>query len=410
MTVYKVKASKTSPKTMSSSQMLKSKKVVLLSCVGTSPAVLTETVWAMATEKHIVPDQIVVLTTTAGRDKLIEKLLSGGAASVWNQMLAALRRKKIKTDGKLRFGCSQECIRLFSDPSGERDISDITTPEENMTAADFILQTIRSYSENPSCVIYASLAGGRKTMSALMLSCMSLLAREDDHVLHVLVNAPFEGGVVPDFFYPDGAAYYARLPNGEKGDKCSANPKIDLIDLPFVKVRGLYEERFKSRPPSYAELVRETQKNAPEAKVERPLIRLDFSSGCIYVNDDAVASLSPQEFMLLVVLLTEFPKSDNDLTESLMNYRSKTQKVGDLSSGVWLERFLYSDRFKTNDVSYEIEVMRKVRSSLRKKLEAVNSIKPYILEILSKNKCVVTYPKERISADVRELQSQFKRC
>ncbi len=380
----------------------KSKEVVLISCVGMSPAVLTETIWAMATEMSVVPNDIIALTTTIGSDKIKKDLLESG---VWERLCTDLKKKRIKTSGKLNFGASSS-IRIF--PSGSSDLADITTPEENMAAADFILQTIRGYSENPSCRIYASLAGGRKTMSALMLSCMSLLAREDDHVLHVLVNAPFEGGVVPDFFYPDGAAYYARLPNGEKGDKCSANPKIELIDLPFVKVRGLYEERFKSRPPSYAELVRETQKNAPKAKVERPLIRFDFSSGCVYVNDDVISSLSPQEFMLLTVLLTEFPRSDNDLTESLMNYRSKTQKVGDLSSGVWIEKFLYSDRFKTNDVLYETEVMRKVRSSLRKKLGVVNSIKPYILEILSKNKCVVTYPKERISADVRELQSQFK--
>ncbi len=377
------------------------KRIVLLSCVGTSPAVLTETVWAMATEISVVPDDIIALTTTVGADKIKKDLLESG---VWERLRAALKKKRIKTDGKLNFGSSSS-VRIF--PNGSSDLSDIASPEENMAAADFILQTIRSYSENPSCRIYASLAGGRKTMSALMLSCMSLLARQDDRLLHVLVNAPFEGGVVPDFFYPDGATYFFKR-DGKKGDKCSVQPKIDLIDLPFVKVRGLYEERFKSRPPSYAELVRETQKNAPEAKVERPLIRFDFSSGCVYVNDDAVSSLSPQEFMLLTVLLTEFPKSDNDLTESLMNYRSKTQKGGDLSSGVWIEKFLYSDRFKTNDVSYETEVMRKVRSSLRKKLEAVNSIKPYILEILSKNKCVVTYPKERISADVRELQSQFK--
>ena len=43
-----------------------SKRVVLVTGIGTSPAVLTETVWALAHQKHpAVPDEIVVITTKA---------------------------------------------------------------------------------------------------------------------------------------------------------------------------------------------------------------------------------------------------------------------------------------------------------------------------------------------------------
>ena len=41
-----------------------SKRTILIAGTGTSPAVLTETVWALAHQKKpVVPDEIVVLTT-----------------------------------------------------------------------------------------------------------------------------------------------------------------------------------------------------------------------------------------------------------------------------------------------------------------------------------------------------------
>ena len=47
------------------------KRVVLVAGMGTSPAVLTETVWALAHQKPaIIPDEIVVLVTKSGKEKL----------------------------------------------------------------------------------------------------------------------------------------------------------------------------------------------------------------------------------------------------------------------------------------------------------------------------------------------------
>ncbi|NLC81659.1 MAG: hypothetical protein GX748_10790 [Lentisphaerae bacterium] len=38
-------------------------------------------------------------------------------------------------------------------------------------------------------------------MSALMMSCMSLLGRTEDRLLHVLVNPPFDGPMNPPFLF-----------------------------------------------------------------------------------------------------------------------------------------------------------------------------------------------------------------
>ena len=47
--------------------MKSANRTILLAGMGTSPAVLTETVWALAhQEQPIVPDEIVVITTKLG--------------------------------------------------------------------------------------------------------------------------------------------------------------------------------------------------------------------------------------------------------------------------------------------------------------------------------------------------------
>ena len=56
---------------------------VLLCLVGMSPAVLTETVWALALVHGWVPDRVVVLTTEVGKRKVLTEVVQGG---VWSRL------------------------------------------------------------------------------------------------------------------------------------------------------------------------------------------------------------------------------------------------------------------------------------------------------------------------------------
>lgn len=142
------------------------KKVVLIATMGSSPAVLTETVWALAhLKKPIVPDEIVVLSAKNSVDKMKCDLLEG-SNPVWSSLLSALRKDKICIDGKLVFGSMS--IHVIPDAS-KNEMWDLRSAEENLLAADFMMQEIRKYSESPDVEIIASIAGGRKTMSALLL-------------------------------------------------------------------------------------------------------------------------------------------------------------------------------------------------------------------------------------------------
>ena len=184
------------------------KRIVLIATMGAAPAVLTETVWELAhAYKSIIPDEIVVLSARNSVDKLRHDLLEG-SDPVWAKLRAALTKDKIKVDGKLVFGPMS--IHVIPDAS-KNEMWDLRSAEDNLLTADFMMQEIRKYSESPDVEIIASIAGGRKTMSALLLSCMSLLGRDEDKVVHVLLPEELEGGAEPPFYFPQKGVVHVRV-------------------------------------------------------------------------------------------------------------------------------------------------------------------------------------------------------
>ncbi len=367
------------------------KKIVLVAVIGTSPAVLTETVWALAhLEQPVVPDEVVVITTQSGAMAIRNQLF--GEANGWGRLLAALKREKIDTQGRLLFGDTQHSIRLLSDRQRQRELADIATTEDNAQAADDILEILRGFTEDPATRVYASLAGGRKTMGALLLSCMSLLGREDDHVLHVLVNAPFDGGVEPPFLFPERGVRYTPRSGGGPLTAKAAN--VTLIDLPFVKMRGWYQEKFRTLPPSYSHLVAAVQSTAPEADVAPPVLTFDLLRGTVHA-DGVDLKLSRTEFIALAVDLLLAPP---DLRGALGALHARAGRATTLP---WLCEFGESSRFAREDSLPDD--LTKTRNSLRDKLRAVPALAGRISQIVPRGAKNGDYPKGRISADIKKF-------
>ncbi len=275
--------------------MKSANRTILIAGMGTSPAVLTETVWALAhQEQPVVPNEIVVITTKSGKDALRTVVMSG-APSVWERLKAALRKEKIAIDGKLVFG--ETSIRVMPDEGGN-EIVDLRTGADNLRAADFMLGELRKYTEDTGTTILCSIAGGRKTMSALLFSCMTLLGREQDKVYHVLLPPEFEQGAKPPFFFPEpGVTYTANA----TGKKYKANKvQSELFEVPFVRMRGWYQEKFKNIPPSYRTLISKVQTIAPPA-VTYPEIEIDAWNGWVKING-ALVPMSRPCFAALVAI------------------------------------------------------------------------------------------------------------
>ena len=279
------------------------KRVVLIAGIGTSPAVLTETVWALAHRtKPVVPDEVVVVTTSTGKARVRTELLDGG---VWAEMKAALVRAHVKGADRLRLG--ETSIRVLPDAEGD-EIDDLRSADDNLRAADFMLGVVRQYTEDPGTVVYASIAGGRKTMSALLLSCMSLLGRDEDEVLHVLTS-PDALSLKPAFHFPRRGATHAYMEAGKERKISSEKVVVELFEVPFVPIRGWFQEKYRDLPPAYSDLVGRMRAGAPRAVVY-PEIELDFdgpgSARVLPARRDA--KLSPLEFAALCIVASGAPK------------------------------------------------------------------------------------------------------
>ena len=142
-----------------------SKRIVLIAGMGTSPAVLTETVWALAHQaESVVPDEIAVITTRSGKDALVQSVMSG-APSVWERLKTALRKEKIAIDGKLVFGGAS--IHVIPDEDGN-EAGDLRTGDDNLRAADFMLGELRKYTEDNGTELHVSIANAQQSKTRIL--------------------------------------------------------------------------------------------------------------------------------------------------------------------------------------------------------------------------------------------------
>ena len=331
--------------------MVQHKRIILVSAMGTSPAVLTNTVWGLAHQKpSIVPDEIVVFITKRGEELLSQKLFDEG---VWNAMRSNLKREKIEVEGKLVFGATS--IRAIPDAEGN-EIEDLRTGEDNLRAADFMLSQLRQYTEDSGTQLHVSIAGGRKTMSALLFSCMTLLGRECDKVYHVLLPQDLEQGATPEFFYPEPGKTFVSKGTAKKLK--AKEISTELFEVPFVRMRGWYQEKFNAIPPSYRALVARVQEVAPPAVVY-PEIEIDAWNGWATLNGQQVPMSRPCFAMLL--LLASGVETKEHHRRLLEAHRASNTAACD-----WLASFQEGSLF-TNES--DIEDIYKTMSNLRSKLK-----------------------------------------
>ncbi len=289
------------------------RQIVLLSVTGQSPAVLTETVWALAHEKPpIIPHRVVVITTTKGRDTLIKELLTPENDNVWNRLCARLQGLGHNLTGRLQFGSTAHDIRVFTrfDSASKRNIElpDITNEEENLAAADFIMEQVRGLAAD-NVRLVASVAGGRKTMGALLLAVMSLIGRRDDVLTHVLVNEPFDSpGLRPRFYFPvtppvthvltDPLGNPVKDRDGKPITKSSNEAKILLGRIPFVALRTLFE-RDVIESPTYSVLVQRCQVRSEEFARMNVHLKIFRSRLLVDVNGHEISTSVNQHLYLL---------------------------------------------------------------------------------------------------------------
>ncbi|MEQ1526015.1 MAG: CRISPR-associated ring nuclease Csm6 [Gallionella sp.] len=234
---------------------------VLLAVAGTTPQILTETIYALSQAKPpFVPTEVHVVTTSEGAHRIHLQLLDEKTG----KFHALCRDYKLRD---ITFTASH--IKVLIDSQGN-PLQDIVSPQDNEQAADQIVAWLRGFTQDADCAIHACLAGGRKTMGFYLGYGLSLFGREQDRLSHVLVSPEFESH--REFFYkpPKAQTLYGRSMVGAMVDErpiSTADAKIWLAVIPFVRLRDGLPEALLGGKDSYTDAVQAVQQSLPNNKL-----------------------------------------------------------------------------------------------------------------------------------------------
>lgn len=205
------------------------KKNILLATTGESPQVVTETLYALHDEGQPWPDEIFLITTTLGEARALVGLLEQGhLARLCDEI------------GKPMPGFDADHILVVPDANGQ-PVDDARSLEDHEALANFIMTTVRQHTAEDTQTVYASLAGGRKTMTFYMGYAMSLFGRRQDKLSHVLISKGYES--LADFWYPSNCQGQLHGRDGEPlttpagAPLMPADASVTLASIPFVRHR-----------------------------------------------------------------------------------------------------------------------------------------------------------------------------
>lgn len=262
---------------------------VLLCVTGLTPQVVTETLFALCQDSadatdHRIPDEIQVITTTEGRRRIeLSLLCDNGGHGHFHRLCAdyGLDPEAIRFDAS--------SIYVVRDENG-RELADIVDEPGNAAAADLINQRVRDLTRRDDVRLHVSLAGGRKTMGFYAGYALSLYARAQDRLTHVLVNSPFESH--PAFFYPPPKPT-TLLVGGNNDFVSTADARVGLADIPFVRLRNELDRTLLEGEFSFREAVSRAQQ-----ALVRPSLRIDLTRREVWLQGIPVR-LSPTKFAWL---------------------------------------------------------------------------------------------------------------
>jgi CRISPR-associated protein (TIGR02584 family) len=216
---------------------MRAQRNILVAVVGNTPAIITETLWALEQQRGIRIDEIRIITTAVGRDSIVRHLLGA------NGHFAEYCREHQVPPGRIAF--SPQHIHVITDSAGT-ELQDVRNSDDNRAAADQVFGFIQEWTSRKDERLLCSVAGGRKTLGIYLTMSLMLCGRPDDSISHVLISPDFEIGM-PDFYYPPPAERALKCWTGgdETGQATfqpilSSEAQLELADIPFPRLREAF--------------------------------------------------------------------------------------------------------------------------------------------------------------------------
>ncbi|MBD1389288.1 TIGR02584 family CRISPR-associated protein [Neiella sp. HB171785] len=230
-----------------------SKDYWLVSVLGLTPQVVTETLYALHKQGRQMPSRIVLITTSKGFERARLELIVNDRLGDFCRDYQVQRPQFDEHD-----------ILVPNDQFG-KPMEDARNQADHDILADFITNTIREL-VNDSPALHASLAGGRKTMTFFIGYAMSLFGRTQDELSHVLVSEPYE--FVPKFFYP--TPYTDVVYDNKDKPLDPSKATVDLAPIAFVRLSSLLRKSAVEKACRYVDFV--DQFNVQRKLAEDPSI------------------------------------------------------------------------------------------------------------------------------------------
>ena len=227
---------------------------------GTTPQIITETLWALDRQTPgFTPQAMHVITTLQGR---------------------AVAKRRLVDEGRLARLCEE--LGLAAPPpikfhllrgAGGQALDDVRDTAENTALANTILRVTRDLTAEPDSRLSVSLSGGRKTMGFFMGYAMSLFGRPQDALYHVMTPPEWER--MTEFFYIPRVPTMMR--NADGREISTTNARIELAEIPFLRLRqSVKEPILQAKVIDFGVLT-----SAFQAALERPVLSFFDDEGRI---------------------------------------------------------------------------------------------------------------------------------
>lgn len=270
-------------RTTQKSNQTKPKQHILVAVTGNTPQIVTETLYVLAVaRKPPVPISAVYILTTAKGAEIAWAKLGGPEGAI-----AAFQRE-YEVGWEIAFSKKHVLIFKRRNADGsEEPLEDIRSSADNETLASELLGFVKELTADPNVVLHCSLGGGRRTMSAYMMLALMMYGREDDELNHVVVTEEFETN--PDFFFPPkkNQAMAIRLPGNKLAIINTSEAKLDLADIPFVRLRKTLGDDVGRVEKGLQELITIAQQRLDRTPPNRLIV--DFTTGRAMFGSQSVA-------------------------------------------------------------------------------------------------------------------------
>lgn len=267
---------------------------VLISVVGLSPQVITETLyfyWCLASPPVPITE-VFALTTLHGKQVLEDTLLGDNG-----------KLKSFCDDYNLppiHFGLVN--IHLLKDADGQ-PLEDISSVIDNEALADQLFTFVRDLAVSTDVCLHASIAGGRKTMGLYIGLAMQFYGRPGDTLSHVLVNPKLEN---QEFFYPPPNGADVILSDGRTIP--TDDIRLELAEIPLLLLKEKIPFLSEHTEAGYTELIKIAQREYNALQAISP-VTVNTCSRCLEIGEVTI-NLTPLELALYLFFARQHQKRE----------------------------------------------------------------------------------------------------